>query len=121
MEKKKYYVECEEGASQYDEYDLTNQNIVSACYVKAKVKEDEGNLYIEALPYPREEKDIYRAYSRSFASYSYDSIKKMTKLEKMLMCHKVTHKKLIDNSPLFRKNFKVEFHGSHTNCVASFA
>ena len=40
---------------------------------------------------------------------------------KMLMCHKVTHKKLIDNSPLFRKNFKVEFHGSHTNCVASFA
>ena len=39
----------------------------------------------------------------------------------MLMCHKVTHKKLIDNSPLFRKNFKVEFHGSHTNCVASFA
>ena len=44
MEKKKYYVECEEGASQYDEYDLTNQNIVSACYVKAKVKEDEGCL-----------------------------------------------------------------------------
>ena len=41
--------------------------------------------------------------------------------ETMLMCHKVTHKKLIDNSPLFRKNFKVEFHGSHTNCVASFA
>ena len=39
----------------------------------------------------------------------------------MLMCGKVTHKKLIDNSPLFRKNFKVEFHGSHTNCVASFA
>ena len=42
-------------------------------------------------------------------------------LDAMLMCHKVTHKKLIDNSPLFRKNFKVEFHGSHTNCVASFA
>ena len=31
------------------------------------------------------------------------------------------HVPLIDNSPLFRKNFKVEFHGSHTNCVASFA
>lgn len=44
-----------------------------------------------------------------------------TTLRQMLMCHKVTHKKLIDNSPLFRKNFKVEFHGSHTNCVASFA
>ena len=42
-------------------------------------------------------------------------------LLQILMCHKVTHKKLIDNSPLFRKNFKVEFHGSHTNCVASFA
>ena len=45
----------------------------------------------------------------------------VTALIRMLMCHKVTHKKLIDNSPLFRKNFKVEFHGSHTNCVASFA
>ena len=42
----------------------------------------------------------------------------MTTQVQMLMCHKVTHKKLIDNSPLFRKNFKVEFHGSHTNCVA---
>ena len=42
-----------------------------------------------------------------------------TTLAPMLMCHKVTHKKLIDNSPLFRKNFKVEFHGSHTICMAS--
>lgn len=84
MEKKNYYVECEEGASQYEAYDLTSQTIVPARYVKAKIKEDEGNLYIEALPYPRENKDIYRAYSHSFASYDYDSIKKMTKLEKML-------------------------------------
>lgn len=84
MEKKNYYVECEEGASQYEAYDLTSQTVVPARYVKAKIKEDEGNMYIEALPYPRENKDIYRAYSRSFASYDYDSIKKMTKLEKML-------------------------------------
>ena len=84
MEKKNYYVECEEGASQYEAYDLTSQTVVPARYVKTKIKEDEGNLYIEALPYPRENQDIYRAYSRSFASYDYDSIKKMTKLEKML-------------------------------------
>lgn len=84
MEKKNYYVECEDGASQYEAYDLTSQTVVPARYVKAKIKEDEGNMYIEALPYPRENKDIYRAYSRSFASYDYDSIKKMTKLEKML-------------------------------------
>lgn len=84
MEKKNYYVECEEGASQYEAYDLTSQTVVPARYVKAKIKEDEGNMYIEALPYPRENKDIYRAYSHSFASYDYDSIKKMTKLEKML-------------------------------------
>lgn len=84
MEKKNYYVECEEGVSQYEAYDLTSQTVVPARYVKAKIKEDEGNMYIEALPYPRENKDIYRAYSRSFASYDYDSIKKMTKLEKML-------------------------------------
>lgn len=54
-------------------------------------------------------------------SYRYSINLFVTYLESMLMCHKVTHKKLIDNSPLFRKNFKVEFHGSHTNCVASFA
>ena len=84
MEKKNYYVECEEGASQYEAYDLTSQTVVPARYVKTKIKEDEGNLYIEALSDPRENQDIYRAYSRSFASYDYDSIKKMTKLEKML-------------------------------------
>lgn len=84
MEKKNYYVECDEGASQYEAYDLTSQTVVPARYVKTKIKEDEGNLYIEALPYPRENQDIYRAYSRSFASYDYDSIKKLTKLEKML-------------------------------------
>lgn len=53
--------------------------------------------------------------------FQYDMKNIDTIPEYMLMCHKVTHKKLIDNSPLFRKNFKVEFHGSHTNCVASFA
>lgn len=53
--------------------------------------------------------------------FQYDMKNIDTIPEYILMCHKVTHKKLIDNSPLFRKNFKVEFHGSHTNCVASFA
>lgn len=57
----------------------------------------------------------------SYAAAAVFQMMGMTNPDGMLMCHKVTHKKLIDNSPLFRKNFKVEFHGSHTNCVASFA
>ncbi len=57
----------------------------------------------------------------SGAASTFWKVTARTTLAPMLMCHKVTHKKLIDNSPLFRKNFKVEFHGSHTNCVASFA
>ena len=32
MEKKNYYVECEEGASQYEAYDLTSQTIVCLLY-----------------------------------------------------------------------------------------
>lgn len=47
------YVTCEEGVSQYDDYDLNEHRIVPARYVEAKLAIDAGNPYIEALPYPR--------------------------------------------------------------------
>lgn len=78
------YTTCEEGASQYDSYDLSEQTIIPAIYVPAKVLEDKGNPYIEALPYPREDHNIMRAYTKTLAEFDYDKIKNMPTLDKML-------------------------------------
>ena len=78
------YAKCEEGASQYDVYDLNEQNIVPAIYIPAKVSEDKGNPYIEALPYPRDANNIMRAYTKTLLEFDYNNIKNMSTLDKML-------------------------------------
>lgn len=78
------YELCEEGSSQYEDYDFKEQNIVPAKYVKAKVAMDAGNPYIEALPYPRDEKNIRVAYNKSLLEYEFDKVKSMSTLDKML-------------------------------------
>ena len=78
------YFRYENGVSQYDDYNLKQQKIVSAKYVPAKVALDKGNPYIEALPYPRSENMIMRAYTKILPDYSYDKIKSLSKLDKML-------------------------------------
>ena len=78
------YAKCEEGASQYDGYDLNEQNVVPAIYVPAKVSEDKGNPYIEALPYPRDANNIMRAYTKTLLEFDYNNIKNMSNLDKML-------------------------------------
>lgn len=79
-----HYLEIEDGTSQYDDYDLNEQNVVSARYIHARLKEDAGNRYIEALPLPREEKDIIRAYTKNFLGYRFEKVKDMSKLDRML-------------------------------------
>lgn len=78
------YVICEEGASQYDDYDLNETKIVNAVYIPARLDIDKGNPYIEALPNPRSEKNIMNAYTKSLPGYSFDKVKSMSKLDKML-------------------------------------
>ena len=78
------YIECEEGASQYDDYDLNETNIVDAIYIPARMDIDKGNPYIEALPNPRDDFGIRRAYTKELPGYSYDKVKDMSKLDKML-------------------------------------
>ena len=78
------YAKCEEGASQYDDYDLTETNIVDAVYIPARMEVDRGNPYIEALPNPRSDSGIMGAYTRSLPGYRYDRVKNMSKLDKML-------------------------------------
>ncbi|MCD8012513.1 MAG: ATP-binding protein [Lachnospiraceae bacterium] len=79
-----HYWKCEDGQSQYDEYDLTDQNIVDARYIHARLAEDAGNRYIEALPLPREEQDVLRAYTKNFLEYRFEKVKNMSKLDRML-------------------------------------
>lgn len=78
------YAKCEEGTSQYDDYDLTQTSIVEAVYIHARMEVDKGNPYIEALPNPRSDSGIMGAYTRSLPGYSYDKVKNMSKLDKML-------------------------------------
>ena len=78
------YVKCEPNESQYEGYDFTQTNIVDAIYVKARVSLDEGNPYIEALPYPRDEEAVKAAYTSLLPTYRYDKVKNLSKLDKML-------------------------------------
>jgi hypothetical protein len=78
------YVTCEEGCSQYDNYDLYDQNVVDAVYIHAELEIDKGNPYIEALPPPRRDEDIMTAYNKSLPGYRPNDVKSMTRLEKML-------------------------------------
>lgn len=78
------YVVPEEGARQYDDIDLTEQTIVEAKYVKSKVKYDNGNMMIEALPRPREgAKEIFEAYNRDIGLLSEEEKASMKPYEKM--------------------------------------
>ena len=78
------YVTCEEGVSQYDDYDLNEHRIVPARYVEAKLAIDAGNPYIEALPYPRTGRNIISSYSQTMADFDYDKIKSMSTIDKIL-------------------------------------
>ncbi len=78
------YVDLEEGLRQYDDIDLTNQNIVKARYVRSKVPYDNGNMMIEALPRPRDgEEEIFSAYNRDIGLFSEEDKKNMKLYEKM--------------------------------------
>lgn len=87
MSTKYNYVYCEEGASQYDEYDFNDSKIVAAKYVPAIVAMDKGNPYIEALPYPRDEDQIIFDYTKILPTYNFDKVKDMSKHEKLLQIH----------------------------------
>ena len=78
------YVECEENESQYEDYNLNEEHIVDAIYVKAKMEVDEGNPYIEALPYPRDNESVKLAYMKMLPAYRFDKVKSLSKLDKML-------------------------------------
>ncbi len=78
------YVACEPDESQYEEFDFSNESIVPARYIRPRIKKDEGNPYIEALPYPRTDRQIQQAYNRTLYSYDPDKAKNAGKLDKML-------------------------------------
>lgn len=78
------YVELQDGARQYDDFDLTSQSIVPARYVKSKIPFDNGNMFIEALPRPREgNAEIFSAYNRDIGMFSEEDKKSMKLYEKM--------------------------------------
>ena len=78
------YVNCEEGASQYDDCNFKKSKIVDAAYIPAIVEMDRGNPYIEALPYPKEGRTVRLAYNKPLQDFDYEKTKEMSTLEKLL-------------------------------------
>lgn len=109
MTMKYNYCDCEKFESQYEDYDFDDSKVVYAKYVKALVDCDEGNPYIEALPYPRKEEDVRDAYTRNILTYDYDKVKDMNKLEKMLQVSRLRQLRF----PLtFHKNLEFSFYNA---------
>lgn len=78
------YLDIEDGGRQYDDIDLTTQNIVDARYVKSKIPFDNGNMFIEALPRPREgTEEIFAAYNRDIGLFTEEDKQTMKPYEKM--------------------------------------
>lgn len=103
------YVNCEPNESQYEDYDLSVENIVDAIYVPARVDVDKGNPYIEALPYPRSDDDIKIAYTRMLPSYRHDKVKDMSDIDKMLQVGMLRELRF----PLpFHKNLEFQFYNA---------
>ena len=61
------YVVLEQGKQQYE---ISDDNIVQARYIKSKISSDNGNPYIEALPVPRNADEVFNTYTRPFGYYN---------------------------------------------------
>ena len=78
------YETLNDSSSQYDDIEFERGVPTYARYVKAVLEVDKGNIFIEALPGPRTEKEIDIAYETDIPSYSYEKTKSMTSAEKMM-------------------------------------
>lgn len=88
------YIELNDGERQYDDYDLEETNTVKARYVKSNIQEDNGNPYIEALPYPRDKMEVYRTYNKRLSGYDYEKelqLKQHEKLASILRLRKIRY------------------------------
>lgn len=78
------YTSLEDGARQYDDIDLIHEKIVDARYVKSKIKHDNGNPFIEALPRPREgREEITNAYLKNIETFTEKQRNEFVRSEKL--------------------------------------
>ena len=104
----KYY-ECEPNKSQYDDCDFNDGKIVEARYIKPMLDCDIGNPYIEALPHPRSEEEVQKAYTKHLLTYNYEVTRQMSKAEKMLQVSTLRQLRF----PLtFHKNLEFSFYNA---------
>ena len=75
------YYELKDESSQYDDIQFTEGEEVEARYIKLPGI-DSGNMYIEALPPPRNKTDIDFDFNKSIHKYSSEEIKNMSVFEK---------------------------------------
>lgn len=109
MDIKYNYYNLGDNETQYEDYNFNESKVVDARYIQSIVKEDRGNPYIEALPYPRNEEDVKDAYTKHLLTYNYDKVKNMSKLERMLQ---VSTLRQIRFPLTFHKNLEFSFYNA---------
>lgn len=65
------------------QYEVNDDNIVQARYIKSKISSDNGNPYIEALPVPRNKDEIFNVYNKPFRDYNKNEQLKWEDYEKI--------------------------------------
>lgn len=95
--------------SQYDDLDFEMGKPVAARYVEAPLDVDRGNVFIEALPLPRSEREIEYAYDTEIPSYSFEKTKTMSRFQKMVC---VGQLKSLRFSLPFHEQLEFEFYNA---------
>lgn len=87
-------IDARNGESQYEDYDLNKNSIVKAVYVHALHPQDQGNIFIEALPVSRANDSIVAEYTKELAFYNESEIPNMTLSEKLLSMKRIRELRL---------------------------
>lgn len=95
--------------SQYNDVEFEMGKPVPARYIEASLDMDKGNIFIEALPLPRTEREIELAYDTELPSYSSENIEKMSRFQRMMCVGQL--KSIRFNLP-FHEQLEFEFYNA---------
>ena len=83
------YAALNNNERQYDHIDLKSSMYVDAAYVKSCIPEDNGNRFIEALPFPRSMEESKVAYNLPLLTYDYEKEQSLPAEQRQLMVHRL--------------------------------
>ena len=115
------YEVLEPGSRQYDEFDFKENNRVPARYIKSCCSVDNGNVYIEALPLPREGDEVNLAYTQALPDFDSKAIQSMTSLQKQISVASLRNIRVVlPFHPILEQDFYLMLVQSYRNRKSKF-